>query len=200
MNRVEQSWPAQTLAKISVLGVISFVLMFFKTPVWFAPPFLKFDVSDLPSLLGAFAMGPMTGIWVQLVKNLLNVLIEGTVTNGVGEVSNFLVGSVLAYVAGFVYQRNKTFKNALLGLGLGIVAMTTFATLNNYYVMFPLFAKVFGLELDTIVSMGSKVNKYVVDYKTLMLYAVVPFNLLKGMIVSLATVFVYKRISPVLHR
>ncbi len=173
--------------------------MFFKAPVWFAPPFLKFDISDLPSLLGAFAMGPMTGVWVQFIKNLLNVLIEGTVTNGLGEFSNFLVGSVQAWVAGYVYHKHKTFKNAVVGMGLGIIAMTIFATLNNYYLMFPVFAKTLGLELDTLINMGSKVNKYVVDYKTLMIYAVVPFNLLKGIATSFATVLVYKRLSPILH-
>jgi riboflavin transporter FmnP len=196
----KEAWPVKTVVKISVLGVISFSLMFLKTPLWFTPPFLKFDISDLPSVIGAFAMGPGTGVWIQLIKNTLNVLVEGTVTNGVGEFSNFLVGSVLAYVSGFVYHRRKAFKNALLGLGLGVLAMVTFATLSNYYVMFPLFAKVFGWELDKIVSMGSKVNKYVVDYKSLMLYAVIPFNLLKGAAVSLAAVLVYKRISPLLHR
>lgn len=189
-----------TVVKIAVLGAISFALMFFKTPIWFAPPFLKFDISDLPSVIGAFAMGPATGVWVQMIKNLLNVLIEGSVTNGVGEFSNFLVGSVLAGTCGLVYHRHKTFRNALIGLGLGVAAMVTFATLSNYYVMFPLYAKVFGWELGKIVAMGSKVNKYVVDYKSLMLYAVIPFNLLKGVAVSIAAILVYKRISPVLHK
>ncbi len=200
MNRNEGALTVHTLVKIAVLGVVSFVLMFFKMPLWFAPPFMKFDISDLPSLLGAFAMGPATGIWVQLVKNLLNVLVEGSVTNGVGEFTNFLVGSVLAFVAGWVYKRNRTFKGALSGLALSVIAMTTFATLNNYFVMFPLYAKVLGLELDTLVKMGSAVNKYVVDYKTLMLFAVVPFNLFKGIAAALATLLVYKRLSPILQR
>ncbi|HHT85566.1 MAG: ECF transporter S component [Bacillota bacterium] len=200
MVRDNQVWTVQTLVKISALGVVSFVLMFFKMPVWFAPPFMKFDISDLPSLLGAFAMGPVTGIWVQLVKNLLNLLVEGSVTNGVGEFTNFLVGSVMAFVAGCVYKRNRTFKGALSGLGIGIIAMTVFATLNNYFVMFPLYARVLGLDLDTLVRMGSAVNKHVVDYKTLMLFAVVPFNLLKGTGASLAAVLVYKRLSPVLKQ
>ncbi len=200
MNRGERSWSLRTLIKVSVLGVISFLIMFTKTPVWFAPPFLKFDVSDLPSLLAAFAMGPGAGAGVQLVKNLLNIAIEGTTTGGVGELTNFLVGSIFACVAGYFYHKNKTFKNALLGLGVGIVAMVTFATVNNYYIMFPLYAKVFGLSLDTLVGMGSKVNKYVVDYKTLMVYAIVPFNLMKGIATSVATILVYKRMSPLLHR
>ncbi len=199
-RQVQKRWPVKSIVKISVLGAISFALMFFKVPVWFAPPFLKFDIADLPSVIGAFAMGPATGVWVQMIKNLLNVLVEGSVTNGVGEFSNFLVGSVLASSCGLIYHRHKTFRNALIGLGLGVAAMVTFATLSNYYVMFPLYARVFGWELDKIVAMGSKVNKYVVDYKSLMVYAVIPFNLLKGAAVSIAAILVYKRISPVLHK
>ena len=73
-DRGKEAWPVKTVVKISVLGVISFSLMFLKTPLWFTPPFLKFDISDLPSVIGAFAMGPGTGVWIQLIKNTLNVL------------------------------------------------------------------------------------------------------------------------------
>jgi riboflavin transporter FmnP len=189
-----------TYVKIAVLGAISFVLMFFKAPLWFAPPFMKFDVSDLPSVLAAFTMGPVPGIWVQVIKNLLNILVEGSVTNGLGELTNFLVGSVLAFTAGFVYNKKRTFQGALLGLGVGVLVMVMFATFNNYYIMFPVYAKVFGLPLETLVGMGSAVNKYVVDYKTLMLFAVVPFNILKGLAVSLVVLFTYKKLGPILQR
>lgn len=189
-----------TYVKIAVLGAISFVLMFFKAPLWFAPPFMKFDVSDLPSVLAAFTMGPVPGIWVQVIKNLLNILVEGSVTNGLGELTNFLVGSVLAFTAGFVYNKKRTFQGALLGLGVSVLVMVMFATFNNYYIMFPVYAKVFGLPLETLVGMGSAVNKYVVDYKTLMLFAVVPFNILKGLAVSLVVLFTYKKLGPILQR
>ena len=198
MTREKQVWTVHTLVKISVLGVISFVLTFFKTPVWFTLPFLKLDIADVPSLLGAFAMGPVTGIWVPLIKNLLNVVVEGTVTNGIGELTNFLEGSVMAYTAGWVYKRNRTFKGALLGLGLGVISMTVFATLNNHFVMFPLYGKVFGIDRDTLVSLASAGNGLVADYTTLLLFSIVPFNLLKGLAASVVAVLVYKRLSPVL--
>ena len=189
-----------TLVKIAVLGVIAFVLMFLDTPIWFAPAFLKLDISGVPALLGSFAMGPATGVWVELIKNILNIALEGSTTNGVGELTNFLIGSVFAYTCGYVYQKKKTFENAVLSLVLGVVVMTIFATLNNYFVMFPLYAKVFGLEIKNLIDMGSKVNGLVVDYKTLMLYAVLPFDLLKGTVVSVITILVYKKVSPILHR
>lgn len=193
-----ETFNTRNMVKISVLGVISMVLMFFDLSVWFAPPFLKLDISDLPSLIGAFAMGPMAGVIVQLLKNVLNLLIEGSATGGVGEISNFLVGSVLAYTAGLIYYKKKTFKRAVMGLALGVVLMSIFASLSNYFVIFPLYSKI--LPLDKIIEMASMLNKYVVDYKSLILYAVVPFNLLKGGVVSVITLLIYKRVSPILHK
>lgn len=194
----KETWTTKNMVKISVLGVIAMVLMFFDLSVWFAPSFLKLDISDLPALIGSFAMGPMAGVLVQLVKNLLHLIIEGSITGGVGELSNFLVGSVLVYSAGFIYYRKKTFKNAVIGLGVGILTMTTFATLSNYFVVFPLYSKL--MPLDAIIGAASKVNKFVVDYKSMMFYAVVPFNLLKGTVVSAVTLLIYKKVSPILHK
>ncbi|NLN14801.1 MAG: ECF transporter S component [Tissierellia bacterium] len=186
------------MVKISILAVISMVLMFFDVSTWFAPPFLKLDIADLPALLGAFAMGPMAGVLVQLLKNLLNLLLEGSLTGGVGELSNFLVGSIFVYTAGLIYYKKKTFGRAVLGLGVGILAMTIFASLSNYFVVFPLYSKL--MPLEKIVEMTAAINSRVVDFKTLILYAVVPFNLLKGTVVSAITILVYKKLSPILKK
>lgn len=195
-----ETWTTKNMVKISVLGVISVLLMFFDISSWFAPPFLKLDIADMPSLIGAFAMGPMAGVIVQLLKNILHILVEGSITGGVGELSNFLVGSVFAYTAGLIYYRKKDFKNAIIGLVVGVLAMTFFATLSNYFVIFPLYAKIFGWPLEKLVGMGSAVNRFVIDYKTLILFAVVPFNILKGIVVSSVTLLLYKKVSPILHK
>lgn len=195
-----RTWTTKNMVKISVLGVISVALMLFDISSWFAPPFLKLDIADLPSLIGAFAMGPMAGVLVQMLKNILNIVVEGSMTGGVGELSNFLVGSIFVYTAGLVYYRKKNFKNAIIGLVVGVLAMTAFATLSNYFVIFPLYAKVFGWPIEKLVGMGSAVNRFVVDYKTLILFAVVPFNLLKGIVVSSVTLLVYKKVSPILQK
>ncbi len=189
----------RNLVKISVLGAIGMILMFFDLSVWFAPPFLKLDISDLPALLGAFAIGPMAGVLIQLLKNLLSLLVEGSGTGGVGELSNFIVGSVYCYTAGFIYYRNKSFKSAVIGLICGVILMSITASLSNYFIVFPLYSRVM-VPMDKIIEMASKVNKHVVDYKTLILYAVLPFNLLKGTIVAGITLALYKRLSPILHR
>ena len=196
----KEDFNTKTMVKISVLGVISLILMLLDFPLWFTPPFIKFDVSDVPSLIGAFALGPMAGIIIQLVKNLLKILVAGTNTVVVGEVANFIVGSVFAYTAGLIYYREKTFKNAIIGLIVGTISMTLVISVLNYYVMIPFYAKVYGMPLDKIITISGAVNKYVVDLKSLIIYAIVPFNLLKGIVVSLVTILLYKRVSPILHR
>ncbi len=190
----------KVLVKVSVLGAISFLLMLFDFPLWFAPSFLKFDFSDVPALIGSFALGPFAGVLVQLVKNLLNLALEGTDTAAVGELANFVVGSIFVFTAGFFYHRNKSFKNAVIGMVAGIIAMTISISIINYYVMIPLYAKIFGWPIEQIVALGTAVNKFVVDFKTLILFAVVPFNLVKGILVTLVTTLLYKRVSPILRK
>lgn len=192
------AFTTRNMVKISILAVISMILMIFDISTWFAPPFLKIDLGDLPALIGAFAMGPMAGVLIQLVKNILHLLVEGSMTGGVGEFSNFLVGSVFAYISGFIYHRNKTFKSAIIGLFAGVLAMTTVASLSNYFIVFPLYSKL--IPMDQIIEMSAAINSLVVDYKSMIIYAVVPFNLLKGTIVSAATILIYKRISPILKK
>ena len=189
----------RTMIKISVLGVISFVLMMFDFPLWFAPPFLKFDIADLPSLIGAFAMGPMAGVLIQFLKNVLNIIVEGSGTGGLVELSNFIVGSIFAYTAGAVYFKNKDKKSAVKGLIIGTLTMTLLISIINYVFMIPFYARVFGMPLESIVEMGSKMNGFVTDFKSLIIFAILPFNLLKGIIVSILTMLLYKRISPILH-
>jgi len=191
---------AKTLTKIGVLSAIAFVLMLIEFPLWFAPGFLKMDLSEVPALMGSFALGPMAGVVIELVKNLLNLAIDGTTTMAVGETANFVVGSVFVYVAGYIYYKNKNIKNAVLGMALGTLSMTIVMSFANYYVMIPFYAKLFNAPLDAIVSMGNAVNKYVVDLKSLIIYAIVPFNILKGIIVTLITFLLYKRVSPILHK
>ena len=196
-----ESWSTKTMVKISVLGVISFILMFFEIPLPFlAPTFMKFDISDLPSLIGSFAIGPMAGVIIQLLKNVLNVLVEGSTTGGVGEVANFIVGSAFAYTAGFVYYRKKTFGSAVIGLALGTIVMTIVITLANYFIMFPLYARLMGQNIQVFIDMGTAINKNITDLRTLMLISVVPFNLVKGVIVTAITLLIYKRVSPILHK
>ena len=198
LNR--ETWSTRVMVKISVLSVIAFILMFFEFAlVWLAPPFMKLDISDLPALIGAFALGPMAGVIIELLKNLLNLLIEGSTTGAVGELANFVVGAAFVYTAGAIYYKDKTFKSAVIGLGIGSLVMTLVISVANYYVMFPFYAKLFGMELDDLVSMGTQINSKIVDMKAMIIYAIVPFNILKGLVLSALTILIYKRVAPILH-
>ncbi len=194
-------WTTRTMVKVSIMAVIAFILMFFEFPLlWIAPPFIKIDISDLPALLGAFAMGPMVGVIIQLLKNVLNVVLEGSTTGGVGEFANFVVGSAFAYTAGAIYFRKKTFGRAVAGLLIGTVVMTVIITIANYYFIFPFYAKLFGMPIQALVDMGAGISDKITDLWSLMLYSIVPFNLLKGLLLSAITILIYKKVSPILHR
>lgn len=126
--------------KISLLGAIAVVLMYFDFPIPFLPfPWLKIDLSDIPALMGAFAFGPMAGIVVELIKNLLILIVKGTSTYFVGELANFIVGVSLVAPAAWVYHRNKSRKNALLGMALGTLSIEIIGIIANVYLLLPAF-------------------------------------------------------------
>lgn len=190
----------RTMVKTAVLSVLAFLIMYFEMPLWFTPPFLKVDLSDIPALIGAFALGPIAGVVIELIKNILNLAIEGTTTAAVGELANFFVGSIFVFVAGFIYQKHKSFKSAISGMIVATIAMTLVASVLNYYFLIPFYAKLFGVSVDKYVEMGAQVNRFVTDYKSFILCGILPFNFVKGVMVSLITIPLYKRVSPILHR
>lgn len=185
------------IAKIGVLTALAVVLMMFKVPLFFAPPFLKFDLAEVPSLLGSFAMGPVSGFIVVAIKVVLNLAVDGTTTAFVGEFSNLVVNGTFVVIAGWYYKRHRTFKGAIYAMILATLGMTLVATLSNYFVMFPLYARLY-FPMEAIIDMGSKVNPLVNNYLTLMLFTIIPFNLLQGIITSLITTIIYPRVSSLL--
>jgi riboflavin transporter FmnP len=187
------------LIKISLLSVMAFLLMYIELPVPIFPEFLKIDISDLPALLGAFALGPVAGVIIELFKNILHGMLAGK-TAFVGELANFLVGGCLVFVAGYVYKHKKSKNGAIIALLIGTIVMSIFAGILNAYVILPLYQKVLGYPIDVVVGMGTLVNHNVVDLRSLILWSIIPFNLLKGIIVSVVTLGLYKRVSPLLHK
>ncbi|MGF7059818.1 ECF transporter S component [Brassicibacter mesophilus] len=200
MLTMKQKISTRMMTKISVLSVIAFIIMYIEIPLWFTPTFLKIDLSDLPALIGAFSLGPVAGVLIELIKNILHIAIKGTSTMGVGELANFIVGSVLVFTSGYIYSKNKSFKMAVIGMIAGTIVMTLIASVMNYYLLIPFYAKLYGMPIQAYVELGAKVNKFVVDYRTFILFGIVPFNFAKGVLVSLVTLPLYKRVSPALHR
>lgn len=190
-----------TLVKMiimAMLSAIAVVLMLFDFPLWFAPPFYKLDFSEVPVLIGAFALGPVAGIIIEFLKILLNFAINFTDTAGVGEMANFIIGCSMVVPAAIVYHKNKTLKSAISGLILGTITMAILGGFMNAYVLIPAYSYFFKLPIDSIIAMGTKVNPSITNIKTLIFYAVTPFNLFKGTLISVITLALYKRLSKVI--
>lgn len=186
------------LVKISVLGTIGFLLMFIEIPIPIFPEFLKIDISDIPALVGGFALGPVAGILIEFMKNILHGIFKGS-TVFVGEIANFLVGSVLVGISAYIYKRDKTKKGAIVGLAIGAICMSIVAGILNYYVLLPLYEKALNFPIKAVVAIGNKLNPKIVDLKSFIFWSIIPFNLLKGVVVSLITAVIYKNVSPILH-
>ena len=193
IQRRSKSFSLDRMVKVGILAGISYLLMFIQLPIPIAPPFMKVDFADVPALIGGFAMGPWYGVLIQLIKNVLNL--SKTMTGGVGELSNFVVGSTFVLVSSLIYRNKKTRKNSILALILGVIAMSAVATLSNAFVVFPIYSKVMNIDLEAFAGMIPG-NSLVKNYITLMIFSEAPFNIIKGAIESIVTQILYKRISP----
>lgn len=188
----------RTLTKIGVLSAIAVILMLFEIPLWFAPPFYKIDLSEVVVLIGGFALGPIPGIMIELIKILLNFAFNGTITAGIGEAANFIIGCSLVVPAAIIYKRKKTIKSAMFGIVIGIVSMTIIGSFLNYIVILPIYSQMV-LPMEALIGAGTAVNKYIVNLETFVLYATAPFNLLKGILTAIPTLLLYKKLSRILH-
>lgn len=187
----------RTTVKVGMLAAIAVVLMMFEIPLPFAPSFYEIDFSEVPVLIGAFSMGPLAGAVIEFVKILLNLVFTGTDTAGVGELANFVIGCSLCIPAALIYKHKKTRKSALIGMVTGTTLMVIAGCFINAYIMLPVFSAAFQLPIDALVSMGTAVNPYITNLTTFVIFAVAPFNLLKGALVSLIVLMIYKKISPI---
>lgn len=188
---------ARTVSYTAVLGAIAALLMFLEIPLFFAPTFYQLDLSEVPVLICAFYLGPVAGVVCELLKILLKLLMKGTSTAFVGDFANFFVGCALVLPASICYHFKKSRKSAVWGMVLGTAVMTVFGSFFNAVYLLPKFSQLFGLPLDAIVAMGSDINKAITNVSTLVLFAVVPFNILKGIVVSVLTLLLYKRVEKI---
>ena len=189
------------LVKISVLSTIAFLLIYFLELPLAAifPEFLKLDISDVPAIFGAFVLGPIAGVAIEALKNVLHVIFKPG-TMGIGELANFVVGGAFVYAAGAIYSIKKNRKHAIWGLAAGTIAMAAVAAIGNYYVFLPLYESVLGFKISAVVGMGRSVNPAITDINSLIILSIIPFNLLKGVVISLITLLSYKKLSPILHK
>lgn len=184
----------RTLVSVAMLSAVAYLLAFIEIQVPLSPTFAKMDISDLPALIAAFAFGPLSGVMVELIKNGLQLI--STNTAGIGELANFLMGSALAFSAGRIYQKHKTKKVALLGCIVGSIAMAVAAGILNYSVLLPLYENF--MPLDQVIASFAAFISFIQTKLDVVLWNVIPFNLLKGLMISLVTMLIYKPLTPIL--
>ncbi|KAB1441260.1 ECF transporter S component [Candidatus Galacturonibacter soehngenii] len=198
MTNHQTSIKVRKMVQIAMLSAVSVILMLFEIPLFFAPSFYKIDLSEVPVLIGAFAMGPIAGVIIELIKIALNLVITGSLTAGVGEFANFLIGCAFVVPSAIIYKKYRNKKSAIVGMITGTIFMTIVGGFLNAYLLLPVYATAFGMPISALVEMGSAVNHLITNLATFVLFAVVPFNLLKGVVVSLVVILIYKKISIVL--
>ena len=187
---------AYSLAVTAMLSAIAFGLMFLDFPIPFLiPSFVQMDVSELPALLASFSLGPVYGVAVCLVKNLIHLLI--TTTGGAGELCNFLLGACFVLPAGIIYRKLKSRRGALLGALIGAVIMALLSIPLNYYISYPIYANF--MPIDALLEMYRQIRPGVNGLLECLMIFNAPFTLLKGLLVTLLCFLVYKPLSPILH-
>ena len=190
------------IASCAILSAMAAILMYLEiSPTLLLlpfPDFLKFDLSEIPVLIGTFALGPVWGVIIELIKNLIHLPASGTM--GVGELSNFLTGSIFVLTAGLIYRKVRTKKGAAVSMIIATIVLSAASVPVNYFINLPFYAKAFNFPLEAIIATSAKVNPLVKDTVSLLLAVFVPFNLLKGIVVSIVTFFVYKPISKLINK
>ena len=188
--------PAKRVSVVAVCAAIAAILHILDFPLLFlAPEFYKLDFSELPVMLCGFYLGPSAAVACEAVKIVLKLLLKGTSTAFVGDFANFAVGCSMVLPAAIIYHLHKSRKGAILGLAAGTVILTIFGSAFNAIYLLPKFSQLYGLPLDSIIAMGSKINGSIHSISTFVLLAVAPLNLIKGASVSLLTMLLYKRVA-----
>lgn len=183
---------------IGMFGAISGILYCFDFALPIAPSFYKIDFSELPALIAGFAFGPVAGVLVEFVKQIVKLLIKSTSTAFVGDLANYLIGCMLVLPASLIYQFHKSKHSALVGCIVGTCVMTIFGTWFNAVYLLPTFSRLFGMPLDAILGMGAAINPAVSNLTTFVILMVAPINIIKGIGISALTMLIYKKISPII--
>ena len=198
----------RTITQVAMLGAVAGVLMNLEFPIPFlAPSFYQLDFSEIPVLVGSFAMGPVAGVaaglckvLLKLVKILVHLVTKGTLTAGVGDLANFIFGCTFVVPAGILYRLHhvKSRRHAVEGMAVGTVLTTAAACLMNAFVLLPAYGKAFGMPIEAFIEMGSAVHSSVDSLLGFVALIIVPFNLFKYTLTSVIVFFIYKRIRVVL--
>ena len=180
------------IVKTALLAAIGVVLTLIEFPLPFMPPFLQFNVADIPSILAGFAGGPWMAVAVVLLKNILFTAIRFSTQQLVGCAANILIGLAYALPAAILYKKHHDRKHAVIGMLIGSASMILTAIVANWFILIPAYAAMMHVDIEGILAMTGMPGY--------LLLAVLPFNLLRSVVMSLITRFIYKPLSPLLHK
>lgn len=181
---------------MAMLSAVAVILMYFDFPIPFiAPGFYKIDFSEIPVLIGSFMLGPCAGVIIEAVKVILHFCMKGTTTAFVGDFANFILGCMYVVPAAIIYHTKKTRKMAMISLIAGGVILVIAGMLLNAWYLLPKYSELYGIPLDVLIAMGTKVNASITDVFSFVALAVAPFNIIKALIDGIVTVILYKYLS-----
>lgn len=183
------------IAMTAILAAAASVLMFISFKLPFMPSFISLDFSELPALLASFTLGPMSGVAVCFVKNLINL--TQSMTGGVGELSNFIIGSAFVLPAGLIYRRHRTIGGAAVGSLLGAVLMAVLGLLSNYFIVYPIYTNI--MSMDAILGMYRAINPATENLWQALVVFNLPFTFCKGLISAVVTLLIYRKLEPVIN-
>lgn len=185
----------KTIAFVGLMGALSAILMLLRFPIPFMPPFMSFDLSGVMEMLGGYMFGPGAAFCIILVKILLQLVMQGSLSLGTGEIQNLILSSCYVLPAVFLYYRKKTKKRAIAGMTVSTVLVAVVAVFTNLYMIIPFYANLMGSTMDDFVAMCTAVNPMMKDALTMALFGIVPFNLIKYGATSIVTFLLYKKLS-----
>ena len=198
--KMKKRFTPRTMAIIALYSALACLLMIWDFPLPFAPTFYKVDLSEVPVLVGGFALGPWASAVIEGLKILLRLLFKPTDTAYVGELANFIIGVSFVVPAAWLFQRKKDLSSALAGSIVGTLAMTLVGGLFNYFVLLPAYSLLYGMPMDQIVAMGTQLIPWIRDPLTFVLLATTPFNLVKGVLISGCTLLLTPRLSGIFRK
>lgn len=179
-----------------LLTTVSIILQYFELSIPFLiPSFVKFDISELPALIASFAMGPMYGAVICVIKNIIHIIM-GSYSGGIGELCNAILGISFVVPAGYIYKYHKTKKSALFGSLVGSVAMALISFPTNLFISYPVYTKM--MPIEQIIDAYNAILNVVTDIWQALLIFNLPFTFLKGLVTSIIAFVIYKYISRII--
>lgn len=196
MSNQKQFSKTRLVVGVGMLTAVAVALQYIEVPIPIMPSFIKLDFSDLPALIGAFAYGPIAGVLISLLKNVIHMAVSQS--GFVGELSNFILGASFTAVAGLIYMFKKTKLSALLAGVVGALVMAVISLPSNYFLIYPLYYKILGFPEEAILGMYKALLPSVKSIFQALCIFNIPFTFVKGLLCVLIAMLIYKPLAKVL--